>query len=126
MSSSHGKKEGNNPPPGGILAMKTTRRNESKNNKKNNNVNKMSKEYSVLLFEAENPFSLPNDNDIFHLTEEKSGDENDERKDKKKEKRPLKAHEKTTYISRMNATNTQIVKVRDLPRIPEKRMENRK
>merc|ERR1719283_504819 len=30
--------------------------------------------------------------------------------DKKEEKRPLKAHEKTTYISRMNATNTQIVK----------------
>jgi len=92
------------------LATKTTRRNENKNNKKNNNVNKMSKEYSGLLFEAENPFSLPNDNDIFHLTEEKSGDENGERNDKKKKKRPLKAHEKTTYISRMNATNTQIVK----------------
>ena len=61
---------------------------------------------SGVSIEFENPFTLPNDNDIFHLPEEQP--ETDEEKPKKK---VLAAHEKTTYISRMNATDTKIVKV---------------
>ena len=95
--------------------------NNNNNNKGNNNNKNCSRNNALasssgILFEAENPFTLPNDNDIFHLPEIRGKkDENGEQKQKinkeQKKKKPLRAHEKTTYISRMNATNTQIVKV---------------
>jgi len=78
---------------------------------KNNNKNHLNKSKNAkgnmsnsVLFEAENPFQLPTDNEIYHLPGEGLV------KDKEKQKKVLKAHEKTTYISRMNATNTKIVK----------------
>jgi len=56
---------------------------------------------SVAQFE--NPFVLPKDDDIYHL--EEKGPQKKERK-----KKELRAHEKSTYISRMRACDTSLVK----------------
>ena len=98
----------------------------SKSGGKNKNKSTMSTKTktSEILFDAENPFTLPNDNDLYHLAQPRSADDDDEEEEEEREeaerrkrkmmekKKNLRAHEKTTYISRMNATNTQIVKVR--------------
>jgi len=94
-------------------------KNTAKNGAKHKNKSTNSKKSSEVLFEFENPFTLPNDNDIYHLahapSDEAEEEEEEERAEIRKRKmmerrKNLKAHEKTTYISRMNATNTQIVK----------------
>jgi len=94
-------------------------KNTAKNGAKHKNKSTNSKKSSEVLFEFENPFTLPNDNDIYHLahapSDEAEEEEEEERAEMRKRKmmerrKNLKAHEKTTYISRMNATNTQIVK----------------